>query len=148
RSNPAHTPGSLRGGRYVYRGHDGLRAFYKQLFSNGRKLSPQAQAQLAQARGQTLARVQPARAGVVVADAVQSAAVHAFQVGFGISASLVAFGGLLGLAGIRNPRRVVPCADCAGGQLAGQPLDAGLTRRSRLQPPPPATAAPTADTVT
>jgi hypothetical protein len=36
----------------------------------------------------------------------------------------VALGGLLGLLGIRNPRRDVRCEDCAGGQFAGQPLDA------------------------
>jgi hypothetical protein len=113
----------------------------------GVTLSRQAQAALAQARGQTLARVQPTRAGVAVADAVQSASVHAFHVGMGISASLVAVGGVLGLAGIRNPRRAVRCEDCAGGQLAGQPLDAALTRRPGLQPEPVATAAPTAKTV-
>ena len=38
--------------------------------------------------------------------------------------TLVALGGVLGLAGIRNPRRAVRCQDCPGGQLAGQPLDA------------------------
>ena len=114
----------------------------------GVTLSRQSQAALTQARGQTLARVQPARAGVAVADAVQSASVHAFHLGMGISASLVGLGGLLGLAGIRNPRRIVRCEDCAGGQLAGQPLDAGLTRRPRLQPEPVAAAAPTAETVT
>jgi hypothetical protein len=54
---------------------------------------------------------------------VQSASVHAFHVGIGISATFVA--GLLGLAGIRNPRRIVLCEDCAGGQLAGRPIDAG-----------------------
>jgi len=112
------------------------------------KLSREAQAQLAQARGQTLASVQPVRAGVVVADAVQSAAVDAFHVGMGISASLVAFGGLLGLAGVRNPRRLVRCADCAGGPLAGQPLDAGLARSSQREPQPVAPATPTAGTVT
>jgi hypothetical protein len=37
-------------------------------------------------------------------------------------------GGLLGLAGIRNPRREVSCADCAGGQVVGQPLDAARPR--------------------
>ena len=114
----------------------------------GVTLSDEAQAQLAQARGQTLARVQPVRAGVVVADAVQSAAVDAFHVGMGISASLVAFGGLLGLAGVRNPRRLVRCADCAGGPLAGQPLDAGLARSSQREPQPVAPATPTAGTVT
>ncbi len=55
---------------------------------------------------------------------MQSASVHAFHVGVGISVILVALGGLLGLAGITNPRRVVRCADCPGGQFAGQPIDA------------------------
>jgi len=52
---------------------------------------------------------------------VQNAAVYAFHAGMLISALLVAAGGLLGLVGIRNPRREVKCADCPGGQLAGQP---------------------------
>ncbi|MEY2532299.1 MAG: hypothetical protein QOF29_209 [bacterium] len=96
---------------------------------DGRTLTPPARAAVAQARGETLARVDPARAGPAVARAVQSASVHAFHVGIGIAATLVALGGLLGLAGIRNPRRVVRCADCAGGQFAGQPLDAARRRR-------------------
>ena len=91
-------------------------------------LSPPARAAVAQARRETLARVDPSRVGVTVAHAVQSASVHAFHVGIGISAVLVAIGGVVGLAGIRNPRRQVKCADCAGGQLAGQPLDAGRER--------------------
>jgi EmrB/QacA subfamily drug resistance transporter len=90
----------------------------------GHALSSGARAALSQARGQTLARVDASRAGSAVANAVQSASVHAFHVGIGISAVLVALGGLLGLAAIRNPRRAVLCADCAGGQIAGQPLDA------------------------
>jgi predicted MFS family arabinose efflux permease len=110
----------------------------------GVRLSAQARAALAQARGQTLARVDPARAGVAAADAVQSASVHAFRVGMGISVSLVALGGLLGLAGIRNPRRVVRCEDCAGGQLAGQPLDAGRHQAPELIPEPAAAAGPPA----
>ncbi len=93
-----------------------------------RTLSPAAQAAVAQARQQTLARADPSRAGADVADAIQAASVHAFHVGIGISATLIALGGLLALAGIRNPRRVVPCADCPGGQLAGQPLDAARRR--------------------
>jgi EmrB/QacA subfamily drug resistance transporter len=98
----------------------------------GVRLSAQAQAALTQARGQTLARVDATRAGTAVANAVQSASVHAFHTGIGISASLVAIGGLLGLAGIRNPRRIVRCEHCAGGQLAGQPLDAA--RRPAAEP--------------
>jgi EmrB/QacA subfamily drug resistance transporter len=90
----------------------------------GLPLSPAARSAVAQARQQTLARVDPARAGAAVAHAVQSASVQAFHVGIGIAAALVALGGFLGLVGIRNPRREVRCADCAGGQIAGQPLDA------------------------
>jgi EmrB/QacA subfamily drug resistance transporter len=89
-----------------------------------RALAAPARAAVSQARSQTLARVDPALAGREVARAVEAASVHAFHVGIGIAATLVALGGLLGLAGIRNPRRVVRCEDCAAGQLAGQPLDA------------------------
>ncbi|MBV9605595.1 MAG: MFS transporter, partial [Solirubrobacterales bacterium] len=94
----------------------------------GITLSPQARAAVAQARRETLARIDPARAGTAVSHAVQTASVHAFHVGIGISAALVAVGGVLGLVGIRNPRRAVPCEGCAGGQLAGQPLDAAHER--------------------
>jgi EmrB/QacA subfamily drug resistance transporter len=87
------------------------------------RVPSRAQAALADARRQTLARVDPAVTGRRVAGAVESASVHAFHVGLGISAGLVALGGLLGLAGIRNQRRPVRCEDCAGGQLAGQPVD-------------------------
>jgi len=31
---------------------------------------------------------------------------------------------VLGLLGIRNPRREVPCEGCPGGALAGAPLEA------------------------
>ena len=112
----------------------------------GIRLTAAARAAVAQARGETLARVDPARAGVQVAHAVQSAAVGAFHLGVGISAVLVALGGLLGLVGIQNPRRRVRCEDCAGGQIAGQPLDAardqtpaGASRR-RLRVTPKAHA--------
>ena len=90
----------------------------------GHSLSPAANSAIAQARLETLARVDPVRVGLDVAQAVQSASVHAFHVGILISAVLVALGGLLGLVGIRNPRRAVRCEDCAGGQLAGQPVAA------------------------
>ena len=100
-------------------------------------LSTAARAAVAQASGQTLTRVEPGSAGPEVAGAVASASVHAFHVGIGISAALVAAGGLLGLAGIRNPRRVVRCEDCAGGQLAGQPLDTARPRGPVISPPQP-----------
>jgi MFS family permease len=94
----------------------------------GVPLPPPAARVVAQARRQPLARVPASAAGPHVSSAVQSASVHAFHVGIGISATLVALGGLLGLAGIRNPRRAVRCEDCAGGQFAGQPLEAGHPR--------------------
>jgi hypothetical protein len=53
--------------------------------------------------------------------------VEAFRLGMGIAAALVAMGGILGLAGIRNPRRVVEARDCAGGQLAGAPREGTRT---------------------
>jgi MFS family permease len=104
----------------------------------GQAVSPIARHAVAQARSQTLARVDPARVGPSVASAVQAASVHAFRVGVGISAILVALGGLLGLVGIRNPRRAVACAECAGGQLAGQPLDAARRRDPVGATSPPA----------
>jgi hypothetical protein len=102
----------------------------------GITVPPAARAAVAQARHQTLARIDPVRVGTTVADAVQSASVHAFHVGIGIAAVLVALGGALGLVGIRNPRRTVRCADCAGGQFAGQPLDAGRARAPEATPTP------------
>jgi MFS family permease len=94
----------------------------------GVRISPAAQTALAGARRETLARVNPAQTGEPVAHAVESASVHAFRVGLVISAVLVALGGVLGLVGIRNPRREVRCEDCAGGQFAGQPLETGRKR--------------------
>ena len=104
----------------------------------GIALSPAARAAVTQARSETLARADAATVGRPVSLAVRSASVHAFHVGIGISAALVAFGGVLGLAGIRNPRRTVNCETCAGGQLAGQPLDTALDRSPALAPPQPA----------
>ena len=102
------------------------------------KLTPVARARLAQARSETLARVNPAVVGKPAALSVEAASVHAFRVGIDISAVLVALGGVLGLAGIRNPRRTIRCKDCAGGQLAGQPLDTARDRLPALGPPQPA----------
>jgi EmrB/QacA subfamily drug resistance transporter len=95
----------------------------------GRTLTPAGAAAADRMRSQTLARADPAvPGGAEIATAVQAASDHAFHVGVGISVTLVALGGVLGLAGIRNPRRVVRCEDCPGGQLAGQPLDSARTR--------------------
>jgi EmrB/QacA subfamily drug resistance transporter len=49
-----------------------------------------------------------------------TASVDAFHVGMGVCAALVALGGVLGLVGIRNPRREVRCEDCAEGAQSVQ----------------------------
>jgi EmrB/QacA subfamily drug resistance transporter len=93
----------------------------------GRQLSPASQAAVAEAKTRTLATVDPAGLppgeGEVVAAAVESASVSTFHLGVGISAALLAAGGIIGLAGIRDPRREVHACDCPGGQFAGQPLE-------------------------
>ncbi|HLM27966.1 MAG TPA: DHA2 family efflux MFS transporter permease subunit [Thermoleophilaceae bacterium] len=89
---------------------------------------PALAAPLEAARRQPLAEVRaqglPPAVRRRLAEATDSASVSAFRFGMGIAAALVAGGGLLGLIGLRNPRREVKCADCPGGALAGAPLDA------------------------
>jgi hypothetical protein len=91
-------------------------------------LSPAGRAVVRSAEDRVLARadVSGLAAGEAarVRHATEAASVTAFHTGMGISAALVGLGGILGLAFVRNPRRAVACADCAGGQLAGAPLDA------------------------
>jgi len=103
----------------------------------GQPVSPDQAAAIEGARHETLARLDPAEVGPEIAGAVESASTEAFHVGLGISAALVALGGVLGLAGIRNPRRAVRCEDCAGGQFAGQPIDAARERPPLSELPEP-----------
>jgi EmrB/QacA subfamily drug resistance transporter len=56
--------------------------------------------------------------------ASRDASVDAFQLAVGIATVLVALGGVLGLAGIVNPRRQVKASGCPGGQLAGASAEA------------------------
>ena len=52
--------------------------------------------------------------------AAEAASLHSFHLGMMIAAALVALGGLVGVAGIRNPRKAdIRAAECAGGQLVG-----------------------------
>jgi EmrB/QacA subfamily drug resistance transporter len=84
-----------------------------------------------QARRQPLADVSVKGAAPAVRQRVETAAreasIGSFRLGMGISAALVALGGVLGLAGIRNPRRVVEASGCPGGQLAGVPREGAHT---------------------
>ena len=58
-----------------------------------------------------------------VRETAEDSSVGAFHVGIGVATVLVALGGVLGLAGIRNPRRRVEAVDCAGGQFVGHPRE-------------------------
>jgi EmrB/QacA subfamily drug resistance transporter len=93
---------------------------------------PEVAAAIDDAKQQPLAAVEvgdvPDEVAAEVREGAEAASVGAFRVGIGISTALVALGGLLGLAGIRNPRRQVDAADCAGGQLVGHPREG--TRQS------------------
>jgi hypothetical protein len=93
---------------------------------------PEVAAAVEAAKDQPLATVEvqgvPEDVQASVRESAEDASVGAFRVGVGIATVLVALGGILGLVGIRNPRRQVSAADCPGGQLAGHPQEA--TRQS------------------
>jgi MFS family permease len=62
----------------------------------------------------------PAVQAHAVSRAAEAASLHSFHLGMAIAAALVAIGGLVGVAGIRNPRSTdVKAKECAGGQLVG-----------------------------
>ncbi len=94
----------------------------------GVRLSPSAQAAVAQAKRLTLGR--PSVAGVpprqarAITDAANAASLESFRAGVGIAGGLVVLGGVIGAVGIQNPRRAVCAEECAGGQLVGASLDA------------------------
>ena len=94
----------------------------------GRPLTPRGHAAVAEAKQLTLGRpsvagLPPHEAAAITVASGQSS-LEAFRVGIGVAGGLVIIGGLIGAAGIRNPRRIVQAKQCAGGQLAGAPLDA------------------------
>ena len=88
---------------------------------------PEVAAAVAEAKKQPLSDVSvdgvPADVERSVANAAEDASITSFHVGIGIATTLVALGGVLGLVGIRNPRRRVDARDCPGGQLAGVPRE-------------------------
>jgi EmrB/QacA subfamily drug resistance transporter len=94
----------------------------------GLPLTPRAQAAVTEAKQLTLGRPSvaglPPRQAVAITHASGQASLDAFRLGIGVCGALVIIGGLIGAAGIRNPRRVVRASECRGGQLAGAPADA------------------------
>jgi EmrB/QacA subfamily drug resistance transporter len=93
---------------------------------------PEVARAVEEAKKQPLAAVEvqgvPEDVQASVREAGEDASVGAFRVGVGIATGLVALGGVLGLVGIRNPRRRVEASDCAGGQFVGHPREG--TRQS------------------
>jgi EmrB/QacA subfamily drug resistance transporter len=104
-------------------------------------LGAQARAALRAAKRLPLGRPDvsgvPATQAHALRVAAEQASLHSFHLGMAIAAALVAIGGAVGAAGIRNPQTDVRAADCAGGQLVGispEPVDArpgGLYTGSR-----------------
>ena len=93
-----------------------------------RPLTKTGQAAVAEAKRLTLGRPSvagiPPREAAAITAGSNAASLDAFRLGLGVAGGLVIVGGLIGAAGIRNPRRVVRAEHCRGGQLAGAPLDA------------------------
>lgn len=89
---------------------------------------PAVNAAIKEAEKQPLAQVQvpnaPPRVRERIEEASSDASVDAFHIAVGIAAVLVALGGVLGLAGLVNPRREVKACDCPGGQLVGATAEA------------------------
>jgi EmrB/QacA subfamily drug resistance transporter len=57
-----------------------------------------------------------------------------FRMALAAAASLLAFGGVIGVLGIRNQPRDVPASSCAGGQLVGAPAAVADAPSARLEP--------------
>jgi EmrB/QacA subfamily drug resistance transporter len=66
----------------------------------------------------------PPRQAHAVTVAAKAASLHSFHLGMAVAAGLVALGGLVGAAGIRNPKREqIHAKNCGGGQLVGASSD-------------------------
>jgi EmrB/QacA subfamily drug resistance transporter len=99
-------------------------------------LTPAARTSVAEAKQLTLGRPSVAglssREAVAIAAASGRSSLEAFRIGLEVSAGLLAIGGAVGAASIRNPRRVVRAEQCPGGQLAGVPFDAAGVRDAQV----------------
>jgi EmrB/QacA subfamily drug resistance transporter len=98
----------------------------------GTSLGAAARAAVVQAKRLPLGRpeikgVPPVQAHAVTV-AAEGASLHSFHLGMAIAAALVAIGGLVGAAAIRNPRKQeeeIHAESCAGGQLVGASSEIG-----------------------
>jgi len=110
--------GALVAGQYDSRLSDAL---------GGLRGQPEVAAAVVAVRDRPFAVVRPAGMEPGLADefarAQQEASVDSFHFGIGIAVVLVALGGVLGLTGIRNPRRDVEAEGCPGGQFVGVPRE-------------------------
>jgi EmrB/QacA subfamily drug resistance transporter len=90
---------------------------------SGTRLGPAARTAVAQAKRLPLGRPEvhglPPGQARAVSMAAEQASLHSFHLGLAIAAVLVALGGLVGVAGIRNPQVDVSAEQCASGQLVG-----------------------------
>ncbi|HEY5044329.1 MAG TPA: MFS transporter [Solirubrobacteraceae bacterium] len=94
----------------------------------GVTLGPAARAAVSQAKRLPLGRpdvhgLTSTQAGALTR-AAEQASLHSFHLGMAIAGLLVAAGGVVGVVGIRNPKRVVRAETCEGGALVGASLDA------------------------
>jgi EmrB/QacA subfamily drug resistance transporter len=95
---------------------------------SGTALSGAARSAVAAAKRLPLGRPDvhalPAAQAHAVTVAAERASLHSFHLGMAIAALLVAVGGLVGAAGIRNPKREqIHARSCPGGQLVGASSD-------------------------
>lgn len=101
-----------------------------------RPLSPAARQAVSDAKDRPLtteaARDAPPPERSFLTRVFEDASVDAFRVGIGISGALVAAGGIISLAGIRNPRRRVAAAECPGGAICGASQDVRHGERVEL----------------
>ena len=79
----------------------------------------------------SLAGVHPGER-VLLRSAFDDASVHAFRVADAIAAVLVMSGGVIALAGIRNPRRAVAAELCPAGALCGASQELATTGQPRI----------------
>jgi len=79
----------------------------------------------------------PSAQAHAVRTAAEGASLHSFHLGMVIAAVLVAIGGIVGVAGIRNPRKVeeeIHAESCPGGQLVGASSEIGGPAATEPEP--------------